>query len=100
MPVAKMADVVEQVAKETGLSSREARQAVQASFGAIGKLLKKNEKVTISGVGVFSKTVKPAQKGGKQAKNPFTGEMYTTKSKPASTKVKFRPGKGFKSFYS
>lgn len=100
MPVAKMADVVEQVAKETGLSNREARQAVQASFGAIGKLLKKNEKVTISGVGVFSKTVKPAQKGGKQAKNPFTGEMYTTKSKPASTKVKFRPGKGFKSFYS
>jgi len=96
---AKMTDVVDHVANVTGLSNREARQAVQASFEAVGKLLKKNDKVSISGVGVFSKTTKPAQKGGKQAKNPFTGEMYTTKSKPASTKVKFRPGKGFKGHY-
>jgi DNA-binding protein HU-beta len=98
--VAKMSDVVEHVSKETGLSSRDARAAVKASFEAVGRLLKKNERVAITGVGVFSKTVRPAQKGGKKAKNPFTGEDYVTKPKPASTKVKFRPGKGFKGFYS
>ena len=94
-----MADVVEYVAKQTGMSSRDSRQAVQASFEAVGKLLKKNDRVSISGVGVFSKTTRPAQKGGKKAKNPFTGEEYTTKPKPASTKVKFRAGKGFKAYY-
>lgn len=97
---AKLTDVAEYVAKQTGLSAKASRQAVQASFEAVGKLLKRNDKVSITGVGVFSKTTKPAQKGGKQAKNPFTGEMYTTKPKPASTKVKFRPGKGFKGHYS
>ncbi|HEX2066050.1 MAG TPA: HU family DNA-binding protein, partial [Candidatus Thermoplasmatota archaeon] len=45
----------------------------------------------------FSKTVRPADKGGKKATNPFTGEPYTTKPRPASTKVKFRAGKGFHS---
>ena len=97
---AKLTDVSEYVAKQTGLNNKQSKQAVQASFEAVGKLLKKNDKVTITGVGTFAKSVKPAQKGGKKAKNPFTGEEYITKNKPASTKVKFRPGKGFKGHYS
>jgi DNA-binding protein HU-beta len=97
---AKLTDVSEYVAKQTGLSNKQSKQAVQASFEAVGKLLKKNDKVSITGVGVFSKTTRPAQKGGKKATNPFTGEAYTTKPKPASVKVKFRAGKGFKSNYS
>lgn len=36
-----------------------------------------------------------ADKGGKKAKNPFTGEEYTTKPRPAKTKLKAR---GLKSF--
>ena len=95
---AKTADVAEYVAKQTGMSPRESRQAVKAAFEGVAKLLKKNDKVTITGVGTFAKTVRPAQKGGKKATNPFTGEPYVTKAKPASTKVKFRPGKGFKQF--
>lgn len=93
---AKTADVAEHVAKETGLSTKESRAAVRATFDAVAKLLKKNDRVSLTGVGVFSKTVKPAQKGGQKATNPFTGEAYVTKPKPASTKVKFRPGKDFK----
>jgi len=93
---AKMTDVAELVARDTGMSAREAKQAVAAAFSGIAKLLKSNDRVNITGVGVFSKTTKPAQKGGQKATNPFTGAAYTTKPKPASTKVKFRPGKGFK----
>lgn len=93
---AKTTDVAEYVAKQTGMSLKEARASIAATFEGVARLLKSNDRVNVSGVGVFSKTVKPAQKGGQKAKNPFTGEAYTTKPKPASTKVKFRPGKGFK----
>jgi nucleoid DNA-binding protein len=94
---AKTTDVAEYVAKQTGLGTRDARDAIRATFEGVATLLRKNDRVSITGVGVFSKTVRPAQKGGKKATNPFTGEPYTTKAKPASTKVRFRPGKGFKS---
>ncbi len=93
---AKTTDIAELVAKKTGLSPKQAREAIKTTFEGVATLLKKNDRVTVTGVGTFSKTVKPAQKGGKKAKNPFTGEEYITKDKPASTKVKFRPGKGFK----
>src|SRR5581483_8699905 len=93
---AKTTDIADHVAKKTGASAKQAREAVKSTFEGIATLLKKNDRVTVTGVGTFSKTVKPAQKGGKKAKNPFTGEDYITKPKPASTKVKFRPGKGFK----
>lgn len=93
---AKTTDIAEHVAKKTGLTPKQAREAIKTTFEGVASLLKKNDRVTVTGVGTFSKTVKPAQKGGKKAKNPFTGEEYITKDKPASTKVKFRPGKGFK----
>ena len=93
---AKTTDIAEFVAKKTGLTPKQAREAIRTTFDGVATLLKKNDRVTVTGVGTFSKTVKPAQKGGKKAKYPLTGEEYTTKDKPASTKVKFRPGKGFK----
>jgi len=94
--VAKTTDIADYVAKKTGLTPKQARDAIKTTFEGVATLLKKNERVTVTGVGTFSKKVTPAQKGGKKAKNPFTGEDYITKPKPASTKVKFRPGKGFK----
>jgi nucleoid DNA-binding protein len=93
---ANMKDLVEHVSKKTGLSGKETRNAIKTTFEGVASLLKKNDRVSISGVGTFAKTIKPAQKGGQKAKNPFTGEEYVTKPKPAQTKVKFRPGKGFK----
>ena len=93
---AKTSDIAEHVAKKTGLTPKQARDSIKATFEGIATLLKKNDRVTVSGVGTFGKKVTPAQKGGKKAINPFTKEEYTTKPKPASTKVKFRPGKGFK----
>ena len=92
---ARTTDIVEHVVKDTGLAKKDAKAAVNATFAAVAKLLKKNERVTVTGVGTFSKKIRPASKGGKKATNPFTGESYVTKPKPASTKVRFRAGKGF-----
>ncbi|MHB8604214.1 MAG: HU family DNA-binding protein [Thermoplasmatota archaeon] len=89
-------DLVGWVAKKTGMKPKDTRAAIKATFEGIATGLKKNDRVTITGMGSFAKKVKPAQKGGQKAKNPFTGEEYTTKPKPASTKVRFRPGGGFK----
>lgn len=94
-PNARTTDIAEHVAKTAGISNKQARTAVNATFEAVAKLLKKGDRVTVTGFGAFSKKVKPATKGGKKAINPFTKEPYVTKSKPASTKVKFRAGKGF-----
>lgn len=93
---AKTSEIADYVAKKTGMSSKQSREAVKITFEGIGAALKKNDRVSITGVGVFAKKTKPAQKGGKKAINPFTKEEYVTKPKPASTTVKFRPGKGFK----
>ena len=92
---AKTTHIAEYVADQTGMSLKDARSAVNATFEGVAKLLKKSDRVTVTGVGAFSKSVKPAQKGGQKATNPFTGAAYITKPKPASTKVKFRAGKGF-----
>jgi len=92
-------DLVDWMQKKTGWSASECREAVSATFEGIGTLLKKNDRVSVRNVGSFSKTVKPAQKGGKKAVNPFTGETYTTKPKPKQVKAKFRPGKSFKTHY-
>ena len=94
-PNARTTDIAEYVANETGLSKKQARDAVTATFEGVAKLLRKGDRVTVTGIGAFSKTMRPAQKGGKKAINPFTKEEYVTKPKPASTKVKFRAGKGF-----
>jgi DNA-binding protein HU-beta len=93
---ANMKDLVDYVAKKTGMTPKQTREGIKTTFDGVAQLLKKNDRLSISGVGTFSKSTKPAQKGGQKAKNPFTGEEYITKPKPASTKVKFRPGKGFK----
>ena len=90
-------EIAEHVSKKTGLTNKQARLAIKTTFEGIAQHLKRTDKVNVTGIGSFSKKVKPAQRGGKEATNPFTGEKYITKSKPASTKVKFRPGSGFKS---
>lgn len=89
-------ELAEWVGKKASLSTKQARTAIKLTFEGIALNLKKTDKVNITGIGSFSKKVKPATRGGKKAINPFTGAEYTTKSKPASTKVKFRPGSGFK----
>jgi DNA-binding protein HU-beta len=81
------ADLVEQAAKDAGISKVAASTALNSFMDSITKTLKKKSgKVTLVGFGTFSKVRRKARKG----RNPQTGEPIKIK---ACNVVKFRPGK-------
>ncbi len=87
------AELIEAVAKETGLSKADAERAVNATTGTISKALKKGDTVQIIGFGSFS----VAKRGARTGRNPKTGETLKIKA----TKVpKFTAGKGLKDLVS
>lgn len=82
-------DLVAKIAKETGITKRQAEAAFDSLIGSIKGSLKKNRKVTIVGFGTFSVAKRKARKG----RNPQTGAPI----KIAARKVpKFTPGKDLK----
>jgi len=82
------ADLIEEVAKVT-CSKKEAVLAVDATFAAIQKALKKGNTVTLVGFGTFRVSKRKARTG----RNPQTGEVI----KIAAKKVPiFKAGKGLK----
>ena len=84
------AELLEQMAKDAGISKTAASAALNSLVDGITKALKKkDEKVTLVGFGTFSKVRRKARKG----RNPQTGETIKIK---ASNTVKFKPGKKLK----
>ena len=84
------AELVEQMAKDAGVSKSAAGAALDSFIGNVTKALKKKDgKVTLVGFGTFSKVRRKARKG----RNPQTGEAIKIK---ASNSVKFKPGKKLK----
>jgi DNA-binding protein HU-beta len=84
------ADLVEQMAKDAGISKTAANAALDSFQDSVKKALKKkNGKVTLVGFGTFSKVRRKARKGV----NPATGEKIKIKARNA---VKFTPGKALK----
>jgi DNA-binding protein HU-beta len=77
------------VAARTGLSKAKAGEAVQAVIEGIQSALRKGEKLSIAGLGVFEVVGRPERDG----RNPKTGEAMRI---AASNAVKFRPGKGLR----
>ncbi|MBT8328126.1 MAG: HU family DNA-binding protein [Desulfofustis sp.] len=83
-------ELVEKIAKDTGITKAAAAGAVNSFLGNITKeLKKKNGKVTLVGFGTFTKVRRKARKG----RNPQTGETIKIK---ASNSVRFKPGKTLK----
>ena len=82
-------DLIASVAEGTDLSRAKATEAVDAVFGAISGALKKKEEVRLVGFGTFVAATRKASTG----RNPRTGEEMEI---PASTTVRFKPGKGLK----
>lgn len=82
-------ELVDAIAKETGLSKKDSEKAVKAFVDVVSKTLKKKDKVQLVGFGTFE-TVKRAARTGK---NPQTGAAIKI---PASTAPKFKPGKALK----
>ena len=84
------AELVEQIAKDAGISKVAAAATLESFFSTTTKALKKkNGKVTLTGFGTFQKVRRKARKG----RNPQTGEEIKIK---AHNVVKFRPGKRLK----
>jgi DNA-binding protein HU-beta len=83
------AELVESVARSTGLSGRAAADAVEATIRQIARALKKEKRVSVAGLGTFSVRVRKARKG----RNPRTGEALTIK---AGKTVGFRAAPGLK----
>ena len=82
-------EVIESVAKKTGLSRRETTVGIDAALGLISKELKKGGKVTLTGFGTFDVGKRRARAGV----NPRTGAKIKI---AASRMPRFRPSRSLK----
>ena len=82
-------ELVDAIAKETGLSKKDSEKAVKAFTEALSKELKKKGKVQLVGFGTFETAKRAARTG----KNPQTGAAIKI---PAATVPKFKAGKALK----
>lgn len=82
-------ELVEAIAKETGLTKASSEKAVKAFVDVVSKELKKKGKVQLVGFGTFETSKRAARTG----KNPQTGAALKI---PAATVPKFKAGKALK----
>lgn len=83
------AELIDAVADKSGLSKAEAGKSVDALIEVITRALKKGDKVSLVGFGVFSVRKRAARKG----RNPKTGDAIQIK---AGKSPGFKAGKAFK----
>ncbi|NTV68223.1 MAG: HU family DNA-binding protein [Chlorobaculum sp.] len=83
------AELVEQIAEQTGLTKADAEKAVNAFINVVTSTLKGGDDVTLVGFGTFS----TGERAERQGRNPQTGESITISAKKV---VKFKPGKALK----
>lgn len=82
-------DLIAAIASDTSLSKAKCAEVLDAMFSQLQGALKRKQEVRIAGFGSFVTASRKAAKG----RNPRTGEEINI---PASTSVRFRPGKGLK----
>ena len=78
-------ELIEKVAKNSGLNKTDAEKALVSILDAIAKAIATGDKVTLIGFGTFSVSERAAREG----RNPQTGE---TMQIPAKKVVKFKAG--------
>ncbi|MEI6532727.1 MAG: HU family DNA-binding protein [Candidatus Roizmanbacteria bacterium] len=83
------ADLVAQVAKKAGLTSKASKDAVGAVFASVTDALKRGEKVVVTGFGTFMVRKRASRKG----RNPQTGAEIQI---PATKTPGFTAGKSLK----
>lgn len=84
------AELVDQMAKDSGITKAAAGAALDSFITNVTKALKKKDgKVTLVGFGTFAKVRRKARKG----RNPQTGEPLKIKARNAVT---FKAGKKLK----
>ena len=80
------AELIEAIAKDTGLSKAKSGEVLDSTLNTISKNLKRGKNVTLIGFGTFSVNKRKARKG----RNPQTGEEIKIKAKKIA---KFKAGK-------
>ncbi len=83
-------ELVEKIARETGVSTRQAEGAVRAFVDTVIDEARSGSKVSIFGFGTFTPTARAARTG----RNPQTGAPVKI---AASRSVRFAPASAFKS---
>jgi DNA-binding protein HU-beta len=82
-------ELVEKVAKDTGMTKTSAAAAMQSAIDGIVKTLKKGQSITFVGFGTFKTSVRKARMG----RNPQTGAAVKI---PKRRVARFSAGKGLK----
>ncbi|HYC55713.1 MAG TPA: HU family DNA-binding protein [Candidatus Binatia bacterium] len=82
-------DLVEVVAKKTGMSKRSAAGALDACLTGIAKAIKKDKRLALNGLGTFTVRKRKPRMG----RNPKTGEQMMI---GASKTVGFKPAQALK----
>ena len=82
------AELIEQMAKDAGLTKVQANEVLNSFTNAVVNSLKKGENVTLVGFGTFSVSQRAARNG----RNPQTGEVIKIKARKLP---KFKAGKDF-----
>jgi len=83
------AELIDAVAKGTGMTKVQAKEAIDCYHEVVAGALKGGDSVDIAGFGSFS----VAERAARTGRNPKTGEVLQIK---ASRVPKFRPGKGLR----
>lgn len=83
-------EVINEVARKTGLSRREAEVGVQTMLDLIAKEIGKGGKITLTGFGTFDVGKRKARSGV----NPRTGSPIKI---PASKMPRFKPSRSLRS---
>lgn len=82
-------EMVAEIAKQAGISKKDAEKALKAFTDSVTKTLKKGGKVQLVGFGTFEVSKRSAREG----RNPQTGDVMKIK---ASKAPKFKAGKALK----
>jgi DNA-binding protein HU-beta len=79
------AELIDAMAKDTGLTKADAKRALESFIGNTTKALKKGDRVALVGFGTYSVAKRAARKG----RNPQTGSEIKIAAKKV---VKFKAG--------
>lgn len=85
----KKTQLIQMYAEKTGLSKKDAGEHLEVLWELLTGLMRKGEKVNVTGFGIF----KVADRKAREGRNPRTGEVIQIK---ASKKVRFTPSKVLK----
>lgn len=88
MPLTK-SEMLNALAEKTGFKKKEVLAVLEANNELVAKVLKKEKKFKLAGLGIFNVKHRKAR----MARNPQTGEMIKVKAK---TVLKFRVSKEIK----